>query len=320
MMNERDQARQNWLTSNLPAYKSLQPLAGDASFRQYFRLHSDGVSYVLMDAPPKKESCRAFIAIAHTFQQLGLAVPEIYHADPEQGFLLLSDFGDCQLLDNLSEQTADTHYHRAFDNLLTLQKCQHITNYTLPSFDETLYQAELDLFRDWYLDRHLGLSLSAAHRNVLDQTNRLLIEAALAQPQVCVHRDYHSRNLMVLPDGHLGILDFQDAVWGPITYDVISLLRDCYIAWPFERVRAWTLAFQQRLLEENLLGEEDPDLFLRWCDWMALQRHLKCLGIFSRLYYRDNKKAYMKDIPRVLAYAQSICQRHPEFTALGKLL
>lgn len=315
-MDKRDQARQNWLKQHLASFEVPTLLAGDASFRQYFRLHAGDESYVLMDAPPTKESCRPFIAIDRTFQQLGLRVPKIYCADPAQGFLLLSDFGDCQLLDCLTHETVDGYYQTALEDLLVIQQCRAVEDYVLPNFDDALYQRELSLFSDWYLKRHLGVDLSVKDRQVLDHISQLLIEMALAQPQVFVHRDYHSRNLMVLPDKQLGILDFQDAVWGPITYDLMSLVRDCYIEWPYERVKAWSLDFQHRLLKEGLLKKDDPDQFLLWCDAIALQRHLKCIGIFSRLNYRDNKSDYMNDVPRVLSYAKSVCQRHLEFEPL----
>lgn len=315
-MSNRDEARQLWLAQNLSSFQPPSLLAGDASFRRYFRLHADGHSYVLMDAPPQKESCQSFVAIAHTFEQLGLCVPKIYKADVAEGFLLLSDFGDHQLLPSLTDDTVDTYYKKAFEDLLIMQRCRSVNDYVLPAFDEVLYQRELDLFSDWYLERHCGLTLSLDDRQFLADLSAQLIEIALGQPQVFVHRDYHSRNLMILPDDRLGILDFQDAVWGPITYDLMSLLRDCYVAWPYERVKTWSLYFHRRLLEEGLCQVEDPDEFLWWCDTIALQRHLKCIGIFSRLCYRDNKPGYMNDIPRVMAYVKSVCERRSDFAPL----
>ena len=320
MMNDRDQARQNWLENQLSTYESMVPLAADASFRCYFRVQAQGQRYVLMDAPPEQESCQAFVAISQAWQSLGLLVPAVHCADLNQGFLLLSDLGDQTLLPLLTQETATGYYAQAFEHLLVIQKCQSVAHHPLPLYDAALYQQEMSLFSDWYLARHLGQTLSTSQRADFDQVQARLIESALAQPQVCVHRDYHARNLMVLPGGELGILDFQDALWGPITYDLMSLLRDCYIAWPDAQWRVWAQAFQQRLLAEGLLQEDRPEVFLKWCDWMALQRHLKCIGIFSRLHYRDNKKNYMQDIPRVIAYARSICQRYPEFAFLETLL
>jgi len=319
-MQVREQSMKIWLQSHCPAATTPELLAGDASFRRYFRLRSEHKNYILMDAPPEKESCQAFVAIASAFQSLGLRVPDIFQADLEQGFLLLDDFGDQLLLQALNEQTADHYYQRAFDCLLLIQSCKDVPGYTLPTFDEALYRQELDLFQEWYLQRHLGRVLTASDQVVLDQISTQLIDAALAQPQVCVHRDFHSRNLMVLEDDSLGILDFQDAVRGPITYDLMSLLRDCYIEWPFERVKSWLFLYQQRLLELGHLSGDNPAQFLRWCDWIALQRHLKCIGIFARLHHRDNKSVYLESIPRVIAYAKMICQRYPEFSGLLKFL
>lgn len=315
-MSNREQACLNWLAEKLTDFETPTLLAGDASFRRYFRLRSKNKSYVLMDAPSERESTQSFIAISSVLRVMGLSSPEIYHSDVSQGFLLLTDFGDRQLLQALMPEQVDAYYEVALEDLLIMQRCTSVGNYVLPFFDEGRYQAELDLFRDWYLVRHLGLDLTNANRQHLDRLSQLLIERALSQPQVFVHRDYHSRNLMVLPDNRLGILDFQDALKGPITYDLMSLLRDCYIAWPYERVKFWVLAFHQRLLEEGLLMDDDPERFLLWCDWIALQRHLKCIGIFSRLHYRDQKSRYLQDIPRVLNYVKSICQRHPELALL----
>jgi N-acetylmuramate 1-kinase len=320
IMLNRDQARQNWLENQLTGYKSATPLAGDASFRVYFRIEAAGQRYVLMDAPPEQESCHAFVAIGRTWHLLGLPVPVVHCFDLDQGFVLLSDFGDQQLLPMLSEDTAPRYYQQAFDHLLTIQQCPAIADYDLPVFDAMRYQQEMDLFSNWYLGRHLGKTLSADQQHSLREIQAQLIASALSQPQVCVHRDYHSRNLMVLSDGRLGILDFQDALRGPVTYDLMSLLRDCYIAWSDDQWQRWALTFQQQLLAANMLDEADPKVFLKWCDLIALQRHLKCMGIFARLYYRDHKKSYLQDIPRVLGYTRGICQRYPEFRALEALL
>ncbi len=313
-MDEREQARHYWLEKNLVQFEPLVLLTGDASSRRYFRLYSQGDSYVLMDAPCSERSCQDFITISGALKQRGLQVPEVYYADIQSGFLLLSDFGDHTLLSRLNHTTVHKYYGRALDDLLTLQCGDHVSDYEMPSFNEALYSYELNLFHDWYLKRHLGMQLSSVDLQILDRTNHLLIECALSQPQVWVHRDYHSRNLMVLPDHKLGILDFQDAVWGPITYDLVSLLCDCYIQWPKNWVRQWVLVFHRHLLTGNRLVEENPEQFLLWFDWMALQRHLKCLGIFSRLHYRDHKSSYLKNIPRVLNYIRSVCEKYSEFT------
>lgn len=319
---ERLQELHAWLVKQVAKpLQRLQCLAGDASFRRYFRVHCDDTSYIAMDAPPDKESCQPFVAIAKTFHKLGLNVPVIYAEDLTQGFLLLSDFGDQHYLQVLFPETCDRLYRAALNDLLLIQSCQSIEGYKLPKFTAQLYHQEMALFRDWYLRKYLGLSLSQAEQNRFQYICDLLSDDALSQPQVCVHRDYHSRNLMVVKGtSQPGILDFQDALWGPITYDLLSLLRDCYIDWPPDQVSAWALQYQQQLLKAGLLEEKDPELFLRWFDWIGLQRNLKCIGIFARLKVRDNKSDYLQYIPRVLNYAQLVCDRYPEFSDLKPLL
>jgi len=313
---------QDWLLAVLDKpMTQLQPLADDASFRRYFRVHCSDNTYVVMDAPPEKENCAPFSAIAKTFHRLGLNVPVIYAEDLDQGFLLLTDFGDQRYIDVLNDKTADRLYQQACDDLLLIQSCQKITDYELPVFDSHHYYREMSLFRDWYLQRHLGVSLTETQLTILDDSYRLLIHDALSQPQVCVHLDYHSRNLMAVADNkHPGILDFQDAVRGPITYDLLSLLRDCYIDWPEDRVRQWVLRYQQQALQAGLLSDDNPEQFLRWFDWIGLQRNLKCMGMFARLCERDHKTAYLQYIPRVIRYAREICARYPQFSALQPLL
>ena len=313
---------QDWLHANLlTPMDRLVPLAGDASFRRYFRVYSGQKTYVAMDAPPEKESCKPFVAIAKTFRQLGLNVPEIFAADLSQGFLLLTDFGDRLYLDALTPQTCDHLYQRAFDDLLLIQSCQKIEAYALPTFGRALYREEMSWFRYWYLERYLGVQLSSLELDLLDYVYALLIDDALAQPQACVHRDYHSRNLMLVDKNHQpGILDFQDAVWGPVTYDLLSLLRDCYVDWPPEQVNQWVVHFQKKAIKAGLFHEEDPRRFLHWFDWVGLQRNLKCIGIFARLNVRDNKPGYLQYIPRVIQYAERVCDLYPELTDLKHLL
>lgn len=311
-----------WLAAVLEApMQRLEPVTGDCSFRRYFRVYSNDTRYIVMDAPPDKENCDAFIAIAKSFYQLGLTVPVIYAEDLDQGFLLLTDFGDALYLDRLNARTANKLYTRAIDDLLRIQSCQQIENYVLPEYDRELYQKEIALFRDWYLAVHLGVELSSEETSVLAHISELLIEEALSQPQVCTHRDYHSRNLMFIADGASpGILDFQDAVWGPITYDLLSLLKDCYIDWPEKKVEAWVLSFQKKAVKTGILAVDDPKQFLRWFDWIGLQRHLKCLGIFARVHHRDHKSSYLQYLPRTLAYAKRVCDRYKELMPLKPLL
>lgn len=322
MHQERLQCMQDWLTKTLTSpFKNITPLVNDASFRRYFRVQSEDTQYVVMDAPPEKENCKPFVAIAKTFHQLGLNVPVIHAENYQEGFLLLSDLGDQLYLKHLNEKTAPQLYQRAWQDLLLLQSCRQIENYDLPPFDEAMYRREMNLFPEWYLEKHLGVSLSSKEQEVLERSFQLLTADALAQPQVCVHRDYHSRNLMVVEGStQPGILDFQDAVWGPVTYDLLSLLRDCYIDWPMDQVENWVLQFQRQALEKGILSEDNPQEFLRWFYWIGLQRHLKCIGIFARLNARDGKSLYLQYIPRVIRYAVDVCHRYPELVELKILL
>lgn len=321
-LDERLKMLRDWLQDNLEMpMQKIVPLTGDASFRRYFRVHCGDTTYVAMDAPPKKESCKPFIAIAKTFYKLGLNVPVIYAEDVEHGFLLLTNFGDQLYLNALTPKTCHNLYQKAFDDLLLIQSCQDVEGYVLPKFDGTLYLEEMSWFRDWYLKNFLKVSLNNAELAALDNVYSLLIEDALSQPQVCVHRDYHSRNLMVVDDNiQPGILDFQDAVWGPITYDLLSLLRDCYIDWPSKQVEKWVLTFQKQAIQAGLLHEQNPKQFIRWFDWIGLQRNLKCIGIFARLHERDHKSEYLQYIPRIIKYAEGVCDRYPEFANLRPLL
>ena len=316
--DERLEQLKAWLSLQLEKpMQGMHRLLGDASFRRYFRVSCGDTSYIAMDAPPDQEACQPFVAIAKTFYALGLNVPIIYAEDIEQGFLLLTDFGDTLYLQALNETTCDPLYRSAMNDLLLIQSCQQIDNYVLPKFDGTLYRREMSWFRDWYLTEYLNVPLSAMEQESLEQMFSVLCEDALSQPQVCVHRDYHSRNLMVVEGTtRPGILDFQDAVWGPVTYDLMSLLRDCYIDWPSHQVAAWARIYQQQALQAGLLEMDDPREFMRWFDWIGLQRNLKCIGLFARLEIRDNKPTYLQYIPRILKYAQAVSQRYSEFSEL----
>ncbi|OGT41273.1 MAG: hypothetical protein A3F13_05380 [Gammaproteobacteria bacterium RIFCSPHIGHO2_12_FULL_40_19] len=312
-------ALHHWASTLFPdAIFSVVPLAGDASFRRYFRVNSGDQTFVAMDAPPQLENCQPFVAIAKTFEQSTVRFPRIFSIDLQQGFLLLSDFGDRQLLPVLNDETADVLYRTAIDVLCDMQQCRDVLNYKLPHFDDDLFWREFEIFRTWYVKKHMNYTLSVDDENQLKNTYQCLIDSATAQPVVFVHRDYHSRNIMLCDDSALGILDFQDAVWGPITYDLISLLRDCYIVWTDHQVQQWAAYFFQK--NKNQLRDVDFLTFMKWFDWMALQRHLKCLGIFSRLHYRDHKHGYLKEMPRVLNYVMSVCDRYPELSGLTKLL
>jgi aminoglycoside/choline kinase family phosphotransferase len=298
----------------------VEPASGDASFRRYFRVTlADGTTRIAMDAPPDKEDCRPFVSVARQLAAAGLHVPAIEAEALAQGFLLLEDLGSTHYLDVLDEQNADRLYGDAMAALISLQACG--PHEGLPAYDEPLLQREMALFPDWLLERHLGLALSGAEREMLDDTFQRLTAAALAQPQVCVHRDYHSRNLLVQQAGQTpGVIDFQDAVIGPVTYDLVSLLKDCYIAWPQERVDHWAMGYFALAVQSGLLGEEQELEFLRWFDLMGAQRHLKAAGIFARLKHRDGKPGYLADIPRTLGYIVAAAERRPELAGLATLI
>lgn len=312
MNDERQILMQSWLSSIFSNKTfTINLLAGDASFRRYFRATVGDETYVVMDAPPEKENCEPFIAIANAFEHASVRFPKIISKDLAQGFLLLPDFGDRQLLPLLNQDSANELYCRSMKTLLQIQQCKNIS---LPCFDDALYWREFDIFDHWYLQKNIEKNLPSVDVNKLRAIYQLLIDSAYTQPQVFVHRDYHSRNIMLCRDGELGILDFQDAVQGPITYDLVSLLRDCYIAWPVDQTEKWVFDYYQQL---NL--STDFKTFLRWFDLMGLQRHLKCLGIFSRLYFRDGKAGYLKEIPRVLEYVMHVCERYQEFFELRRI-
>lgn len=318
-MPHRLEQLNHWLTKTVgvPAYE-IAPASSDASFRRYFRIVFNGESRIVMDAPPDKEDSRPFVILGRQLHAAGLNVPEILAEDLEQGFLLLSDLGAQQYLSALNENTVDLLYGDALGALVVLQTCGPGSD-ALPPYDESLLRREMELFRDWYLGRHLGLSPGDSEQAVLDETFSLLVDNALAQPQVSVHRDYHSRNLMVSARNP-GILDFQDAVYGPVTYDLVSLLRDCYIAWPREQVEQWVLGYHDIAIDHGILRGPQEERFLRWFDLMGVQRHLKASGIFARLNHRDGKPGYLGDIPRTLAYVTEVSGRYPELRPFLHLL
>ena len=321
-MPERLEALKHWLEEELSFREyTLKPASADASFRRYFRVSHDGSSFIVMDAPPDREDSRPFISVSKLFLDVGLNVPEVIDADLEKGFLLLSDLGSKPYLDALGNDTVERLYGDALGALATLQSCVP-ADAALPPYDETLLTSEMELFREWLLGKHLGLDLPDAQQQMLDDVFSSLASNALAQPQVCVHRDYHSRNLMVTGINNPGILDFQDAVMGPLTYDLVSLLRDCYIKWPGERVKDWALGYQQLALQTGILQEQhdDPDLFLHWFDLMGVQRHLKAAGIFARLNHRDGKPGYLEDIPRTLSYVTEVAEHYEELQPFGRFV
>lgn len=321
MMTPRYQQLLAWLATQLPVPPDeVAPASSDASFRRYFRVRYNGHSRIVMDAPPDKEDCQPFIAVAGALRALGLQAPEVLATDLKQGFLLLTDLGSRQYLAVLDETSVETLYGDALAALARLQTGGDPATELLPPYEAALLEREMELFREWFLGRHLGLVLNADEQRILDCTFARLRDNALAQPSVWVHRDYHSRNLMVTEQGNPGVLDFQDAVVGPVTYDLVSLLRDCYIAWPRARVEAWALAHRAQLQALGLRGVGEEAQFLRWFDLMGVQRHLKAIGIFARLNHRDGKPGYLGDIPRTLGYVLEVAERYPELAALHRLL
>ncbi|MBK1723342.1 aminoglycoside phosphotransferase [Thiocystis violacea] len=296
----------------------MAPASSDASFRRYWRVTHAGRTTIAMDAPPQHEDCGRYADLSRRFRAIGINTPEILAEDRAQGFLLISDLGNGVYLSHLREDTADRLYGDALGALLTIQARGPLDG--LPVYDAPFLLRELGLFREWFLERHLGLDLSEADRTMLDGVDALLVESALEQPQVCVHRDYHSRNLMLTEVGNPGVLDFQDAVVGPVTYDLVSLLRDCYISWPAEQVTDWALGYQRLARQSGVIQEESPATFLRWFDLIGLQRHLKVCGIFARLNIRDGKPHYLDDLPRTLGYMLEVADRYPELAGLSALL
>jgi N-acetylmuramate 1-kinase len=291
----------------------IAPASVDASFRRYFRVTRGEETFIVMDAPPEKESLGPFLSVAKILLGMGLNAPVVLAKDPKRGLLLLSDLGTRQYLDELdTEEAADRLYADALGALCTMQIADRAVASDLPSYSHALLMREMELMPEWFLRRHLGLQISAAERGMLDRLFETLAQCALAQPATFVHRDYHSRNLLVTADLSPGILDFQDAVWGPVTYDLVSLLKDCYVAWPAPRVRAWALQYRERLLAGGFALDLTEAEFIRGFDLVGLQRHIKVLGIFSRLYYRDGKAQYLKDLPRVLRYTRDAAAAYAE--------
>ncbi|MDQ2077589.1 aminoglycoside phosphotransferase family protein [Marinimicrobium sp. ABcell2] len=317
---ERSDNFKTWIRQQLQTLHPTRPLnelsmttlRGDAGFRQYHRLNTQP-SMLAVDAPPAHEDSKQFVHLAQYLRPQGIDVPAVIAADAERGFLLIEDFGD-QLLQYELEESPDSApilYGEALIELLALQQSPHARE-LLGVYDRENLGAELALFTDWFLAELLQYSLSDQEHQLVQDVFTRLEDSALEQPQVLVHRDYHSRNLLLKTDGRLGIVDFQDALWGPITYDLVSLLRDCYLRWPAEQVRQWALGYGNMAAEAGLLTDVDEAQYLRWFDWMGLQRHLKVLGIFARLSLRDGKNHYMDDLPLVIRYVLEACQGYPE--------
>ncbi|MBL4647643.1 MAG: phosphotransferase [Gammaproteobacteria bacterium] len=308
-INPRQQALYTWLDKICAVQpQHMRFLAGDASFRRYFRVQEGNTSKVVMDAPPQQEPCEGFIAIAQAFKQLGLHVPEIFAVDLSQGFVLLGDFGDKLYSTVLTDENAQSLYQCALQALTIIQTCPPIAHHPFTDF-VGICQRDLQICQQWFFSDLLALSLSPVEQQLLHDTFQQLTDRLIQQPQVCIHRDYHSRNLLVLPDRQVGIIDFQDAMWGPITYDAVSLLRDCYIDWPKDKVKQWAEYFYQQLNLSNCTWLQ----FLFWFDMAGLQRHLKALGTFARKCQRDGHRDYLAYVPRTLNYIMEVSADYQEF-------
>ncbi|MCU7246858.1 aminoglycoside phosphotransferase family protein [Pseudomonas koreensis] len=295
---------------------TLTAASSDASFRRYFRWEGEGRSFVVMDAPPPQENCKPFVDIAFLLAKSGINVPKIYAEDLERGFLLLNDLGNKTYLDVIDGENADALFDDALQSLLAFQQLPMVA--PLPSYDVALLRRELELFPEWYVKRELGVEFDAAQQQQWQQVSDLLIDSALAQPKVLVHRDYMPRNLM-LSEPNPGVLDFQDAVYGPVTYDVTCLFKDAFLSWPEERVRGWLENYWQQASALNIPVQPDLEDFLRASDLMGVQRHLKVIGIFARICHRDGKPRYLTDVPRFFAYIEAVIARRPELAPLQAL-
>jgi len=307
-----------WLRGELRTDRfTLSPASEDASFRRYFRVAFDDRTLVAMDAPPPMENCRPFVQVAQLLHDAGVHAPEVHARDLDRGFLLLEDLGSVTYLARLGASTADALYLDAIDALIRFQRASR--EGVLPAYDEPLLRRELELFPDWYVARHVGRVLDDTQRAALDGVFARVLANNLAQPRVFVHRDYHSRNLMVC-EPNPGVLDFQDAVYGPVTYDLVSLLRDAYIAWDEERQIDWAIRYWERARAAGIAVDPDFGIFWRDFEWMGVQRQIKVLGIFARLCHRDGKAGYVDDMPLVMAYLRAACGRYRELAPMILLL
>ena len=315
-----------WLSRDLGMRPDrVEPASADASFRRYFRVFHQSATAIVMDAPPGKEDVRPYLKVTRLLEKLGAHVPHVHQADTDRGLLLLEDLGGTHYLSRFNAgEDPDRLYGDALRVLAEIQVRGRDAAAELAPYDREALARELALMPEWFIGRHLGHTLSDAESQTITRAFEFLIQAALAQPTVFVHRDFHSRNLMVIEDRNPGIIDFQDALRGPVGYDLVSLLKDCYISWPRERVEKWVRGFRALLRSKGdagawLSGADDTE-FLRWFDLIGVQRHIKVLGIFARLWYRDGKAGYLKDLPLTLEYVRDTCKRYPELAELSRFL
>ncbi len=312
----------DWLARDVRLdVERIAPASSDASFRRYFRVFHRGGTLIVMDAPPEREDVRPYLQVSGMLEALGVHVPHVHESDAPRGLLLLEDLGATPYLSRLAEGgDPESLYADALDTLAQIQARGREAARALPPYDREALLREMTLMPEWFCARHLRIELAGEERELLGRSFELLIREALAQPQVFVHRDYHSRNLMVVERGNPGVLDFQDALRGPIGYDLASLLKDCYIAWPRERILGWLRAYRARLLARGAEAGAGEAQLTRWVDLIGVQRHLKVLGIFARLWYRDGKRGYLQDLPLTLRYLLDTCARYPELAELGDFL
>jgi aminoglycoside/choline kinase family phosphotransferase len=303
----------------------VEPASADASFRRYFRAFNNGATYIVMDAPPGKEDVRPYLKVTRLLETLGAHVPHVHQADTDRGLLLLEDLGGTHYLSRFNAgEDPERLYGDALRVLADVQVRGRSAAAELPPYDREPLAREVALMPEWLLGRHLSVGLSDVESRMIARTFEFLVVEALAQPTVFVHRDFHSRNLMVIADRNPGIIDFQDALRGPVGYDLVSLLKDCYISWPRERVVRWVSGYRALLRSKGdagawLSGADDTE-FLRWFDLIGVQRHVKVLGIFARLWYRDGKAGYLRDLPLTLEYVRDTCTRYPELGEFGRFL
>lgn len=315
---DREQELVAWTQNKLSDNECyIKPASSDASFRSYWRVFSKSQTYIVMDAPPEHEDCRPFIKISAILENAGILVPTVLASDLENGFLLLSDLGTIQYLSKLNSGNYEEYYQDAINVLHKLQL--KVTCTDIPTYSEELLSQELQLFEDWFITKHLDITINQDQKTELHNIHKILIENALEQPQVFVHRDFHSRNLMKTTSNNPGVLDFQDAVCGPVTYDLVSLLKDCYISWDIQSINRLSELFRATY-NENHNQNINSETWQKWFDFMGVQRHMKAIGIFCRLHYRDNKSDYLKDINRTLCYIKSVCTNYPELTNFLQLI
>ena len=318
-MPDRYNSLQNWLTEILGTSAfNLKPASEDASFRTYHRLFLKNKTFIVMDAPPEQENCKVFIKITKKLRACDVNVPIIHNVNIEQGFLLLSDLGNDLYLNKLNKSSIYELYSDALSTLVSIQVLVNVGG--VDEYDKSLLISEMNLFREWLIEKHLNIKLSDSQVKILTTLFDLLVNNALQQPKVFVHRDFHSRNLMVTKENNPGVIDYQDAVYGPISYDLVSILKDCYIKWPKEEIDKWIDFYLNKLYEEKAQHRINRDEFVRWFDLMGVQRHLKASGIFARLSHRDGKHNFLEDIPRTLSYILDLKETYEELQSICIIL